>query len=136
MHRNTQQSGFSLLEAVIALGVASYALIAAYSAFSGGAVNLRTSNQRIAMTLFAEAKLAETIFAGIEQGITSGVTPEGFQWQQTVDPYLVDRTEVGLVPLPINDQYGLYRIEIIVSSGSGASVVLKTLKGRSLNVQG
>lgn len=133
MTRKATQAGFSLLEAVIALGVASYALVAAYGAFSGGAANLRKSNDRIAMMLVAEEQLATLILSDLPEGVLTGATPDGYEWRRSIIPYTQDATQAGPLPLPINDEYALFDIEITVTKDGGAPVTLRTLKGRSLN---
>lgn len=131
---NSTEKGFSLLEAVLALGVASFVLTATYGAFTGGLKNLRKSNTRLEMVLFAESKLTDLEFVRLEESTNSGISPDGYQWNQQITLYTEDVTGEGSLLLPFNDEFDIYRITFSVRSESGAPVILEKIQRQARNV--
>lgn len=120
------QSGFVLLEVLIAAVIATVTLIAvfhAYStAFSGSA---RTERVTIAV-LAAESKMAALgIAEALEPGVASGRLDGGYGWRTEIRPY-DGLPEADLARLPVR----AYLVEVTVSWGGGAaqSITLSSLR--------
>ncbi len=128
MLRRHYERGFSLLEAVVALGVASFALVSAYAAFTGGLANLRVSHERAAMALLAEDLISAARSAPITEGELTGLSVDGYSWRQVVQPYESDETQDGLVPVELTSAAKLFRISVFVTGRSGEAFILETLK--------
>lgn len=129
--RHKKQRGVSLLETVIALAIASYALIASYGAFSGGLSSLNQSVGRSEMMVYAETILADIEMEGFAIGQTAGVGDNGLSWVSDIELYTEEKISNGddiAVELSENN---LVRIEISISDHRGDKIVLETLRLRA-----
>jgi general secretion pathway protein I len=84
-------SGFTLLEAVVALAVLALALGAVYQVFASAArQSILLQDYAHALTLaesrLAEAGMIDALAAGVAHG--GGAAERGLRWRQTVEPYL------------------------------------------------
>lgn len=107
------QSGFSLLEVLVAFSILALVLGALLQVFSGGLRNAALAEEYSHATLLAEAMLSR---AGkdipLEAGEYGEETDAGYRWQMRIAPYVVE----GLLS---ESDLGLYRIEVTVSWESG-----------------
>lgn len=120
------QSGFVLLEVLIAAVIAALTLIAVFhvysTAFKGSA---RTERVTIAL-LTAESKMAELgVSEALEPGTISGRLDGGYLWRTDIRPY-DGLPEDDLARLPVR----AYAVEVTVSWGAaaGQSITLSSLR--------
>ncbi len=112
----------------MALGIASFALVSAYAAFTGGLVNLRASKERAAMALRAEEVVAAARAAPVVEGESAGVFPDGYSWRLNARPYGWDETPEGARPVELTNASRLLRITVTVTGRNDETLVLETLK--------
>ena len=128
MPSDADQNGFSLLEAVIALAIASFALIAAYHAFSGGLANTREAALYARAAVAAETLLMATPDDAWGPGERAGQTPDGVEWRLSVSTYV----EPGAIDDPESSAFevspDLYLIRIETNAGGRRAFVLETLR--------
>lgn len=129
MRVSSRQSGFTILEVLVAFVVAALLLSVILSGFSQGLSNLRLVDQRAQAVLVAQSRLAEVgvvtpLRPGITQGVENGDQP--FRWAVNVTPldweYAARVAAMGAV---------LYRVDVEVSwgaRGSEKSLSLTTLR--------
>ena len=84
-----KDGGFTLVEVLVAFAIVAVSLGALLQIFSGGLRSSRTAEAYATAALLAESKLARIgIEEPLEEGDTTGVFDNGFEWQSTVSPYL------------------------------------------------
>ena len=122
----TRQSGFVLLEVLIATVLAALTLIVVFHAYTtafGGSE--RTERVTVAL-LAAESKLAELgVATTLRPGATAGRLDGGYRWRADVRPYGgLPEAEFGGPPVVA------YEVEVTVSWGGGAgqAVTLSSLR--------
>lgn len=84
------QSGFTLLEVMAALAIAGFGILLALQLFSGGLTSAKAARDYTTAVLRAEEKMNEALllFDGApEEGVRSGVAPDGYEWTVAVDRY-------------------------------------------------
>lgn len=96
MARRWPQTGFSLLEMIVALVILSFSLIVLYQATSNATRNVRLDERFVYATLIAESLLAEHP-AVTEGGMDRGGEVDDFRWQLTARPFQAARR--GAIPL-------------------------------------
>ena len=120
------QSGFTLLEVVVAFAVAALALGAVFHVY-GTAFGGSERAERLTIALLAaESKLAEVAgTALLKPGRTTGTLEDGYHWLAVVQPYL-GTPETVPEQLPVR----AYQIEVTVSwgAGGGQAVSLNTVR--------
>lgn len=88
MPASRRNSGYTLVEVLVAFVILALALTVLLRIFSSGVRNVAVSSDYARAVLIAESRLAS---AGIEgalaPGETSGIDDERFQWVQTVNEY-------------------------------------------------
>jgi prepilin-type N-terminal cleavage/methylation domain-containing protein len=81
-------SGFSLIEAVVALAIVAFALAVIADNFSTGLLGHETAGAVDAALALADEKLAGAeAAASLRPGQNAGVFANRFQWQLTIAPY-------------------------------------------------
>lgn len=107
-----KEAGYSLLEVIIALAIASTALTTLYRG-TGTALE----REAIASARLAELAVAENVMerVGLDYALEkineNGVTPEGISWSLEIETV---EDEEGKT----SDRWRLYRIEVSARSGS------------------
>ena len=88
MRPDRHNSGYTLVEVLVAFVILALALTVLLRIFSGGVRNVSVSSDYARAVLIAESRL---VSAGIEgflvPGETSGIEDERFEWTQTVQEY-------------------------------------------------
>ena len=108
-----RQSGFSLLEVLVAFAILSMSLGVLYQAFSNSLLNVGASGDYSRAMIIAEARLAEAMAdVPINEGSDQGEVDERYKWQLTVQRYEYD--DEG-----ISSQYTPYEVRILVTWRDG-----------------
>ena len=90
------ETGFTLLEILVAFAVLALLLGAQLQAFSGGLRAAGSAEQRTMGVLLAKSQIARLEAAGdLSVGSYTGVLPDGYSWRAVV---------TALEPMPINGQ--------------------------------
>ena len=83
-----RQSGYTLIEVLVAFMILALALTVLMRIFSGGLRNVSVSSDYAMATLIAEARLAATgIDVPLAPGETSGIEGGRFEWTVSVQDY-------------------------------------------------
>lgn len=83
-----RQSGYTLIEVLVAFMILALALTVLMRVFSGGLRNVSVSSDYATATLIAESRLAATgIDVPLTPGETSGTEGERFEWTVSVQDY-------------------------------------------------
>jgi general secretion pathway protein I len=123
-------SGFTLLEVVVALAIASLALVALFQAGSGGLFAVDTAARAEEALQRAQSHLAAVgRNAALVAGETSGDDGGGYRWQLRIQPVMQRQ---GLAADGVTMQTtSLFSVEVAVSwrdGGHERAVVLHTLR--------
>ena len=93
--RTERQSGFSLLEMLVAISILALALGSLYQAASGATRNVRTSERYAYGVELARSLLSEHAMVA-QQGVNnSGETTSGYQWRVQSTPVNLQRAGLG-----------------------------------------
>ncbi|MGH7044777.1 MAG: PulJ/GspJ family protein [Stellaceae bacterium] len=130
IERAPAAAGFTLLEVVVALAIASLALVALFQAGSGGLFAVDTAARAEEALQRAQSHLAAVgRDAGLIQGDTSGDDGGGYRWQLRVQPV---SQRPGLAADGVTAQNTiLYDVEVAITwrqQGHQRAVVLRTLR--------
>ncbi len=117
------ESGFTLLEVLVALVIMIMGLAAYYFAFGSGILAGESSerslrNVQIASNLVAQ--LGHSI--PLEDGLTTGELPDGRRWRLRVEPFSAIESQDAIPPLVAH----VVTLDLI-SSGEGDALRVKTL---------
>jgi len=83
----SHQSGFTLLEVVVAFAILAVSLGVVFQAFGTGSKNLRLSEQHTIATLIAESQLATIgVEHPLKAGIVSGKAMPPYRWRAQITP--------------------------------------------------
>ena len=83
-----RQSGYTLIEVLVAFMILALALTVLLRIFSGGLRNVSVSSDYAIATLIAESRLAAAgIDVPLRPGETSGIEGERFEWTVSVQDY-------------------------------------------------
>lgn len=89
MRSDRHNSGYTLVEVLVAFVILALALTVLLRIFSGGVRNVSVSSDYARAVLIAESRLASAGIEGVlAPGETSGTEDERFQWVQTVHEYM------------------------------------------------
>lgn len=122
-----KQTGFSLLEILIAFSILSLSLGILLKIFSGGVNTAGVAEEYNAAVQIAESLMAKTgVEKPLQTGDFTGQEYEKFQWQVSVSPFQFTALEVDPATLTVE----LYKVKITVSwrDGNDRQVELVTLK--------
>jgi general secretion pathway protein I len=120
------QSGFTLLEVLVAFVLTAIGIVALLQAFAGGLRNLGKMDEYVQAALVAESRLAEVgILYPVAEGEMDGVE-EGrkYHWHIGITPY-EDPNGIVVPPDELSDQLhtlgsaNLYLVEVDVSWQTG-----------------
>ncbi len=119
------QSGFTLIEVLVALVVLSVAVVAVLQLFGGGLRLARASGDHLEATLLASTMLSDLAWETLEEGTTEG-SVGAFRWsrQITVDPALLPEEPDPARPDPVR----LARVSVDVRWGRNRHVELVTIR--------
>lgn len=124
--RQTEQtiSGFTLVEALVALTILAVSVAAIYQSYSTGLVSSDRSADVAMATLEARSKMAEVgITIPLEVGTTRGKTKRGAKWILKIDdnpvPLQAQSSSLGLK---------LYRITVSIESRAGRDLEFSTFR--------
>ena len=88
MRFDRRQSGYTLIEVLVAFMILALALTVLMRIFSGGLRNVSVSSDYAVATLIAESRLAATgIDVPLQPGERSGTEGERFEWTVSVQDY-------------------------------------------------
>jgi len=88
MRADYRNSGYTLIEVLVAFVILALALTVLLRIFSGGVRNVSVSSDYARAVLIAESRLASAGIEGVlSLGETSGIENERFEWTQTVQEY-------------------------------------------------
>lgn len=119
------ETGFTLLEVLVALVILSVAVVAALQLFGGGLRLARSSGDHVEATLLAHAMLAEVGPEPLEEGTNEGSAGD-YRWTRRVT------LEPELRPVPPDEPGAetvrLARVTVEVRWGKSRRVELATLR--------
>ena len=123
-----KQTGFSLLEILIAFSILAFSLGILLKIFSSGVDTAIVAEDYTAAVQIAESLMAKTgLENSLQAGQDSGTENEKYEWLLTVNPYLFEPGNADSVTTTM----GLFKIKVIVSWGKAVNsrrVELTTLK--------
>lgn len=124
-----RQTGFTLLEVLVAFVLAAIGIVALMQAFAGGLRNLGKMDEYAMAAMVAESRLAEIgILYPVAEGEMEGVEEgDKYHWRVLVSPY---EDPDGLA-VATEESPGLYLVEVEVSWSAGrkpASFRLQSLR--------
>lgn len=90
-----KQSGFSLLEMVVAVAILGLALGSLYQAASGATRNVRTSERYAYGIELARSLVADNAMVPAEGAGKNGETPGGYSWRVATTPVDLERAGMG-----------------------------------------
>ena len=93
--RTERQSGFSLLEMLVAISILALALGSLYQAASGATRNVRTSERYAYGVELARSLLAEHAMVPAQGINRNGETDSGYQWRMQTAPVNLQRGGLG-----------------------------------------
>ena len=124
------QRGFTLLEVLAAVAILGMALTVIMQLFSANLQGIAASDDYLAASMAAEAKMREVIDKGdFSEQDWSETTDEGYRVDVSIRPALEERTE----SLPV----ALYEITLSLRFESGSkerSITLRTLKAAARSI--
>ncbi len=114
-------SGFSLLEVVVALAIFGMGILIVLGLFSGGLRSARVTEESTRAVIHAREKMAVALLrAELSEGTTAGTTDDGFKWSVEVS-----RPDFA-------EDYGPFNVLKVVTRvtdpGGRVDVVLETFK--------
>ena len=125
-----KQRGFTLLEVLAAVAILGMALAVIMQLFSANLRGITASDDYLAASIAAEAKMREIIDRGdYHEQDWSETTEEGYQLNVSVRPALEERTES--LPVQLHEITLSLRFE---KGGKARTITLRTLKtaGRAI----
>ncbi|MBI5236994.1 MAG: prepilin-type N-terminal cleavage/methylation domain-containing protein [Deltaproteobacteria bacterium] len=118
------QSGFTLLEVMAALAILGIGIVMVIQLFSGGLGLAKASDDYTRKVLVAKEKMADTLLTEkLKEGVTKGVTEDGFSWAVEISQYDLKKTGDGA-------NARIFKV-VVSAGGPGAlknSFTLTTLK--------
>jgi general secretion pathway protein I len=128
-YRSTQ-SGFTLIEVVVALAIATLALSFLMAAASTGLGNAGLATQYIEATRRAQSHLDELgVTAPLAAGVRSGDDGGGYSWRSRVSE---PRVHDAVPAHEIMARLGLYAVEVTISWRNGDSIKSVSLRSQRI----
>jgi general secretion pathway protein I len=128
-HRSAQ-SGFTLLEVVVALAIAALGLSFLMAAANTGLGNAELASQYIEATRRAQSHLAELgVTEQLKPGVRAGYDGGGYSWRSRISPprmHEAPQRSAGAAPL------GMYEVEVTISWRSRDSIKSVSLRSRRI----
>ncbi|MGR8998832.1 MAG: type IV pilus modification PilV family protein [Gammaproteobacteria bacterium] len=124
MHK---ESGFSLLEILIAFSILALALGILLNIFSSGVNNAAVAEEYTAALQIAEALMAQTgVETALQAGQTSGLEDDKYRWQVTVSPFNPGIATLDAPAITVT----LFKVKVSVNWGdtNDRQIELTTLK--------
>jgi general secretion pathway protein I len=87
MHRDIGQSGYSLVEVLVAFLILAMALAVLFRLFSAGLRNATVSEEYARAALVAETQLALAAGDQLTESYTEGVEADKYRWTRSIEPY-------------------------------------------------
>jgi general secretion pathway protein I len=124
--QRTTEAGFTLLEIIIALTILSIGLVSAIEVFSNNLRLVLFSKDYTQALLHAREQIEEaSLSSSLEEGAETGEFSDGYKWQRTITPYLLDEEEEEPSPAKMFE----IRVKVSWSSGNRTrDVELTTLR--------
>ena len=124
---NSTQTGYSLIEVLVAFVILSMTLGVIFGVFSAGLRNIDTAADYTEAVVIAESKLASPgIVEPLVTGQQHGTAAERYSWVRTISPF--DNSHRGLSSAPA---VNAYRIDVSVrwsKFGAERNVQLSTIR--------
>ena len=127
MRHRSAQSGFTLIEVVVALAIAAMGLSLLMAAASTGLGNAHLADQTIEATRRAQSRLAEVgTTSPLDPGLRSGDDGGGFSWRSRISSPVLH----GSRPAGGSKVMGLFTVEVTISWRSGNSIKSVSLQSK------
>ena len=127
MRHRSAQSGFTLIEVVVALAIAAMGLSLLMAAASTGLGNAHLADQTIEATRRAQSRLAEVgATSPLDPGLRSGDDGGGFSWRSRISSPVLQ----GSLPAGDSKAIGLYTVEVTISWRTGNSIKSVSLQSK------
>lgn len=107
--KHTDESGFSLLEILVAFAILSLSIGVLLRIFAGGGFIARTADDYYRAVITAESLMASTgVEIPLTPGTTHGLTESGYRWTKTISPFPFNPQPAGNMPdlAPKNNSAG------------------------------
>jgi general secretion pathway protein I len=118
------QAGFSLLEVMAAVAILGIGIVMVIQLFSGGLGLAKASDDHTRKVLVAKEKMAGALLPDeLKEGVTRGVTEDGFSWSVEISPYEAKKGDDGA-------KARIFKV-VVIAEGPGerkSSFTLTTLK--------
>ena len=132
-HGSASETGFSLLEVLVAFVILALVGTALFRLFAGALGNAAVADEYSRATLYAESRLAALgVESPLREGTDQGNSEDGrYAWSAKIEPYAMPETTPELArnqPVPVR----LWHLVVTVSwpgtPGSERSIVLATTR--------
>lgn len=122
-----RESGFTLIEVLVAFMILALSLTVLLRIFSGGLGNVALAGDYSDALLIAETQLASTgVSEPLATGVTEGEWDQRFRWQRIVEPYPVWK-DIPDLPPPVSAFHVRVRVEW-VHKGRTREISLSSLR--------
>ena len=124
--RHTRETGFSLIEVLVALSVLALTLGVVFQSYSLGLRSIDASEAYLKAAEVAQTRLAliGREVAELDRD-SEGEAEDGLRWRVTIEPY---ESEADVLPDPEELGLRLYRIVVTVTTEEGREVRLSSLR--------